>query len=141
MVTGGTGYIGSHTVVDLLNQGYEVVILDNLYNSSIKVLENIKQIIQNPDLNLPFLNVDLRDEANVEKVFQEYGPFRAVIHFAALKAVGESVKKPLEYYKNNVYGTLNLLTAMQKHGCKCLIFSSSACVYGENPKASEGDRI
>lgn len=141
LVTGGTGYIGSHTVVDLIQKGFQVVIIDNLYNSSVKVLENIKKIVGQPELDLGFENVDLRDEKEVERVFRERGPFDAVIHFAALKAVGESVKKPLAYDKNNVCGAINLLESMSKHACNCFVFSSSACVYGENPRAQEHHAI
>lgn len=127
LVTGGTGYIGSHTVVELIRTGYEVLILDNLFNSKIEVLDKIEKITgARPD----FLKVDLLDYAELEKVFRE-NKIDSVIHFAGLKAVGESVEKPLEYYENNIGGTVNLLKAMIKFGVYELIFSSSATVYGE----------
>lgn len=127
LVTGGTGYIGSHTVVELLDEGYEVEILDNLVNSKIIVLDRIEELTgKRPK----FHEVDLLDAEAVEKVV-ENGHFASVIHFAGLKAVGESVEKPLEYYENNLIGTLNLLKSMKKHGVKKIIFSSSATVYGD----------
>lgn len=127
LVTGGTGYIGSHTVVELLEAGYDVEILDNLYNSKLSVLDQIEKLTgKNPK----FYDVDLRDAQNLERIFVD-GGYSAVIHFAGLKAVGESVEKPLEYYDNNVCGTVNLLRCMQKHQVKRLIFSSSATVYGD----------
>lgn len=127
LVTGGTGYIGSHTVVELLDAGYEVEILDNLVNSKITVLDRIEELAgKRPK----FHEVDLLDAEAVEKVV-ENGHFTSVIHFAGLKAVGESVEKPLEYYENNLIGTLNLLKSMKKHGVKKIIFSSSATVYGD----------
>ena len=129
LVTGGTGYIGSHTVVELLKSGKEIVIVDNLSNSSIETIDKIKQITKK-DFN--FYNADLLNEAEIEKIFQE-NEIDSVIHFAALKAVGESVQKPLEYYHNNITGTLVLLRVMKKHGCKKIVFSSSATVYG-NPE-------
>ena len=126
LVTGGTGYIGSHTVVELLAAGHEVEILDNLFNSKKSVLERIEEIAgRRPE----FHEVDLLDAAATEVVLAR--GFDAVIHFAGLKAVGESVEKPLWYYENNIQGTLNLLKAMQKHGCHEIIFSSSATVYGD----------
>ena len=129
LVTGGTGYIGSHTVVELLNKGEEIVIVDNLSNSSIEVLDKIKQITGK---DVQFYKVDLLDEENLETVFRE-NEIESVIHFAGLKAVGESVAKPIEYYHNNITGTLVLLKIMKKYGCKRIVFSSSATVYG-NPK-------
>ncbi len=129
LVTGGAGYIGSHTAVELLNNGEELVIVDNFSNSSPNVLEKIKKIT-NKDFK--FYEVDLLDEQNLEKVFKENN-IEAVIHFAGLKAVGESVIKPIEYYHNNITGTLILLNLMRKYNCKKIVFSSSATVYG-NPK-------
>ena len=129
LVTGGAGYIGSHTVVELLNIGEEVVIVDNFSNSSPEVLEKIKEIT---DKDFKFYEVDLLDEEKLEKVFQE-NEIESVIHFAGLKAVGESVQKPLEYYHNNISGTLALLRVMKKYNCNKIVFSSSATVYG-NPK-------
>lgn len=127
LVTGGTGYIGSHTVVELIETGNEVEILDNLYNSKRTVLEKIAEIT---GARPKFYEVDLKDKATLEKVMRD-GGYEAVIHFAGLKAVAESVEKPLEYYENNVSGTVNLLEAMEKSGVKKLIFSSSATVYGD----------
>ena len=129
LITGGAGYIGSHTAVELLNSGEEIVIVDNFINSSKDVLDKIKTIT-NKDFK--FYEVDLLDEVNLEKVFKE-NEIESVIHFAALKAVGESVEKPIEYYHNNLTGTLVLLKLMKKYGCKRIVFSSSATVYG-NPK-------
>lgn len=127
LVTGGAGYIGSHTCVELLEEGYEVAIVDNLYNSSKKAVERIKEITGK---DLSFYEVDLRDEESLNKVFQVEKP-EAVIHFAGLKAVGESVRKPLEYYENNIGGTLSLCKVMRENQCKNIIFSSSATVYGD----------
>lgn len=129
LVTGGAGYIGSHTCVTLLEQGHEVVVIDNLLNSSEKSLERVKEITGK---EIVFHNVDLLNKEAVEEIFNKYS-FDAVIHFAGLKAVGESVQQPLRYYDNNITGTLYLLEAMQKHGVKQIIFSSSATVYG-NPE-------
>lgn len=127
LVTGGTGYIGSHTVVKLLNQNREVVVLDNFVNSSPEVVNKISEITGK---NFKFYEVDLLEKEKVEKVFEENN-ITEVIHFAGLKAVGESVSKPLEYYNNNITGTLVLLEVMRKHNCKKIIFSSSATVYGD----------
>ncbi len=127
LVTGGTGYIGSHTVVELIEAGYEVEILDNLYNSKIEVLDRIAEIT---GVKPVFYEVDLKNYDAVAKVF-EGGKYDAVMHFAGLKAVGESVEKPLEYYENNIGGTVNLLKCMRVSGVKKLIFSSSATVYGD----------
>ncbi len=127
LVTGGAGYIGSHTCVELLNAGYDVVVIDNLYNSSEKSIERIKYITKK---DLKFYKADIRDENGMMDIFATEKP-DAVIHFAGLKAVGESVAKPLEYYENNIAGTLNLCKAMRENGCKNIIFSSSATVYGE----------
>lgn len=128
LVTGGAGFIGSHTVVELLEAGEDIVIVDNFCNSSPDVLDKIRKIT-NKDFK--FYEVDLLDEANLEKVFQE-NDIESVIHFAALKSVGESVAKPLDYYYNNITGTVTLLKLMQKYNCKRIVFSSSATVYG-NP--------
>lgn len=130
LVTGGAGYIGSHTVVELLNRGEEIVIVDNFSNSKPEMLEKIKEIT-NKDFK--FYEVDLLDKENLDKVFAENPEIDSVIHFAGLKAVGESVAKPIEYYHNNITGTLILLDVMRKYGCKKIVFSSSATVYG-NPK-------
>ena len=126
LVTGGTGYIGSHTVVELLNAGYEVEILDNLFNSKIEVLDKIKEITGTKP---KFHQVDLLNYEDLKSVF-DGAHFDSVIHFAGLKAVGESVEKPLEYYENNVGGTINLLKRMRDFDVKQIIFSSSATVYG-----------
>ena len=128
LITGGAGYIGSHTAVELLKNGEDIVIVDNFINSSPVVLEKIKQITGK---NFKFYEVDILDENKLNKVFEE-NTIESVIHFAGLKAVGESVKKPLEYYYNNVTGTLVLLKLMKKYNCKNIVFSSSATVYG-NP--------
>ena len=130
LVTGGAGYIGSHTCLELLEAGYEVTVVDNLCNSS---EESLKRVQKLTGKSLNFHNVDLRDSDGLNKVFSE-SKIDSVIHFAALKAVGESVAKPLEYYENNITGTLNLCFLMQKHGVKDFVFSSSATVYG-TPKS------
>ncbi len=127
LVTGGAGYIGSHTCVQLLNDGYGVVVLDNLDNSCEESLNRVKTITGK---ELKFYEVDLLDYEATNKVFEE-NDFDAVIHFAGLKAVGESVRMPLRYYHNNITGTLNLLDIMNKHNVKKLVFSSSATVYGD----------
>lgn len=127
LVTGGAGYIGSHTCVELLNEGYEVAIVDNLYNSNMKAVDRIKEITgKTPS----FYEVDIRDEEGLKAVFEKEKP-EAVIHFAGLKAVGESVEKPMEYYENNIAGTLTLTKVMRENNCKNIIFSSSATVYGD----------
>lgn len=128
LVTGGAGYIGSHTVVQLLKEGHDVVVLDNLCNSNVKVFERIEQITGNQPV---FVEGDLCDKACLVNLFSDYC-INSVIHFAGLKAVGESVREPLEYYSNNVYGTLTLCEAMKTAGVKKIIFSSSATVYGED---------
>ena len=129
LVTGGAGFIGSHAVVELLDSGEDVVIVDNFVNSSPEALERVKRITNR---EFGFYEVDLLDEKKLEKVFEE-NEIESVIHFAGLKAVGESVQKPIEYYHNNITGTLILLKVMKKYGCKKIVFSSSATVYG-NPK-------
>lgn len=127
LVTGGAGYIGSHTCIELINAGYEVVVLDNLSNSSEKSLERVAQITGK---QVPFYQVDILDKEGMEGVFQKES-IDSVIHFAGLKAVGESVEKPLEYYHNNITGTLLLCDVMRSHNVKNIIFSSSATVYGD----------
>ena len=126
LVTGGTGYIGSHTCVELINKKHEVVIVDNLYNSNINVLDKIEHIT---GIKPKFYEVDILDYNKLENVFIE-NKFDAVIHFAGYKAVGESVTIPLTYYKNNIAGSINLYELMKKHGVNNLVFSSSATVYG-----------
>ena len=128
LVTGGAGYIGSHTAVELLNAGKDIVILDNFYNSCPEVLNRIKELTGK---DFKFYECDIRDKAALDKIFAE-NKIDAVIHFAGLKAVGESVQKPLEYYDNNIGSTLALCEAMRDAGCKKLVFSSSATVYGMN---------
>eukprot|EP00271_Cylindrocystis_brebissonii_P002919 TRINITY_DN13670_c0_g1_i1.p1 TRINITY_DN13670_c0_g1~~TRINITY_DN13670_c0_g1_i1.p1 ORF type:complete len:413 (+),score=82.40 TRINITY_DN13670_c0_g1_i1:1078-2316(+) len=130
LVTGGAGYIGSHTSLLLLEEGYRVVVVDNLYNSSLKALDRVRELAGAASDKLFFHKVDLCDKEVLAKVFQEYR-FDAAIHFAGLKAVGESVKKPLLYFKNNLMATINLLEVMADYGCKKLVFSSSATVYGQ----------
>ena len=128
LVTGGTGFIGSHTCVALINAGYQVVIMDNLSNSKVEAVARIEMITGK---HVRFYHTDLLDEEGMRQIFQD-NKISAVIHFAGLKAVGESVEKPLEYYENNIAGTLTLVDVMRKHGVKSIIFSSSATVYG-NP--------
>lgn len=128
LVTGGTGYIGSHTVVELMQQGYDVVIVDNLSNSNEAVLDGIAAIIgRRPE----FAKVDCNDKAAMDVVMTEYPDIVAVIHFAASKAVGESVEKPLLYYRNNIGSLLTLLELMKEHGIQHIVFSSSCTVYGQ----------
>jgi UDP-glucose 4-epimerase len=127
LVTGGTGYIGSHTVVELLGAGYEVVVADNLCNSKASVIDRIESIAGR---RAQFVQIDIRDRAGLRALFAGHS-FDAVLHFAGLKAVGESVAKPLLYYDNNVSGTLSLLESMADAGVKTLVFSSSATVYGD----------
>lgn len=128
LVTGGSGFIGSHTVVELQNAGYDVVAIDNFENSSPKVIDNIKAITGK---EFAFIEADIRDKKALDAVFASHTDIKAVIHFAAYKAVGESVEKPLAYYENNVGGTANLVQAMQKHKVENLVFSSSCTVYGD----------
>lgn len=127
LVTGGAGYIGSHTCVELLNAGYDVIVVDNLYNSNQKAIDRIEQITQK---KVKFYKEDILSKEALKKIFSE-NQIDAVIHFAGLKAVGESVQKPIEYYTVNIAGTLNLIDVMRTNGCKNIIFSSSATVYGE----------
>lgn len=128
LVTGGAGYIGSHTCVELLNEGHELIVVDNLSNSSVESLNRVKKITGKDIL---FYKYDLLDKRMLDIVFDKHS-IDAVIHFAGLKAVAESVEKPLEYYHNNLTGTLNLCASMREHDVKNLIFSSSATVYGES---------
>ena len=127
LLPGGAGFIGSHTAVELLEQGKEIIILDNFSNSNAKVLESIKKITGK---DFKFYEMDYKNREQLEKVFEE-NQIEAVINFAGYKAVGESVQKPIEYYHNNISGALVLLDTMRKYGCKKFIFSSSATVYGE----------
>lgn len=130
LVTGGSGYIGSHTCVQLIEAGYQPIILDNLCNSKASVLERITTLTGKTPV---LVEGDIRDRALLDKIFNDYA-IHSVIHFAGLKAVGESVNKPMEYYDNNVYGSLVLVEAMRAAGVTNLIFSSSATVYGDQPK-------
>ena len=127
LVTGGAGYIGSHTCIELINAGYKVVVVDNLCNSSLESLKRVEGIV---DCNIPFHKVDVRDKQALTHVFEQYS-IDGVIHFAGLKAVGESVEKPIEYYDTNVGGTFILAEVMREFDCKTLVFSSSATVYGD----------
>ena len=127
LVTGGTGYIGSHTVVELMQTGYQIMIVDNLCNSKITVLDRIERIVgKRPG----FVAADIRDKKSMQALFADY-QFEAVIHFAGLKSVGESVAQPIHYYDNNIHGSLVLFEAMAEAGLKTLVFSSSATVYGD----------
>ncbi len=128
LVTGGAGYIGSHTCIELLNSGYEVVIVDNFTNSVAEPVKRLQELAGKP---ISFHEVNLLDESALDAVFEKEDQIDAVIHFAGLKAVGESVEKPLMYYKNNITGSLTLFDVMQKHGVKNLVFSSSATIYGD----------
>ncbi|MBR3096165.1 MAG: UDP-glucose 4-epimerase GalE, partial [Clostridia bacterium] len=128
LVTGGAGYIGSHTCIELMNAGYDVVVVDNFYNSKREALRRIAELAGR---EFTFYECDIRDAQGLDAIFQAE-QIDAVIHFAGLKAVGESCRKPLEYYDNNVNGTLVLCDVMRKNGCKRIVFSSSATVYGMN---------
>ena len=127
LVTGGAGFIGSHTLIELHKAGYEFVVVDNLVNSNPEALRRVGELI---GAEVPFVKADIRDREALNKVFEQY-KFDSSIHFAGLKAVGESVAKPLEYYENNMSGTFTLIDVMRQHGCKNIIFSSSATVYGD----------
>jgi UDP-glucose 4-epimerase len=127
LVTGGTGYIGSHTCIELIKAGYKIVVIDNLYNSS---LESLKRVEKLSNSRIPFHKVDIRDKGALTQVFERY-KIDGVIHFAGLKSVGESVDKPIEYYNINVGGTFILVEVMRKFNCKTFVFSSSATVYGD----------
>jgi UDP-glucose 4-epimerase len=135
LLTGGAGYIGSHTVVEMCNAGHDVVVIDNFSNSSMRVMERVEELVGR---KIPLYVADVADEEVLDRIFSEHS-IDAVVHFAGLKAVGESVQKPLEYYKNNVSGTVNLLECMKETGVKKIIFSSSATVYGvqESPEYVE----
>ena len=131
LVTGGAGYIGSHTVVQLLEKQYRVTVVDSLVNANPKSLERVREIVgEELGKNLSFVQVDLVDKPALEQALSANAPYDACIHFAGLKAVGESVKLPLLYYHNNLTGTFFLLETMKKYGCKKIVFSSSATVYG-----------
>ncbi|MBK7710559.1 MAG: UDP-glucose 4-epimerase GalE [Bacteroidales bacterium] len=131
LVTGGTGYIGSHTSVELINEGFEVVIIDNLYNSEAEVTDRIQQITgTKPSLEI----IDICDKAKLEKFFEKNGDISAIIHFAAYKAVSESVSKPLDYYNNNLVSLINLLDLMKRFNVPDIVFSSSCTVYGQPEK-------
>ena len=131
LVTGGAGYIGSHTCVELLEVGYDIAVLDNFSNSSPKSLDRVRQITGR---DFPLYECDIRDREGLRRVFEAEKP-DAVIHFAGLKAVGESCVKPLEYYENNIWGSVALFEVMRDCGCKRIVFSSSATVYGSENKA------
>ena len=131
LVRGGTGYIGSHTVVELQNSGYEVIIVDNLSNSRADVVDNIEKIT---GIRPEFEQVDCLDYAGMDAVFAKYPGIKGIIHFAASKAVGESVQKPLLYYRNNLVSLINILELMPKHNVPGIIFSSSCTVYGQPDK-------
>ena len=130
LVSGGAGYIGSHTSVELINAGYDVVIVDNLSNSDLNAVEGVRKIT---GVDIPFVEVDCCDRAAFRKVFEQY-EFDSVIHFAASKAVGESVQKPLEYYGNNLTSFMNVIGLMREFGRRNIVFSSSCTVYGEPEK-------
>ena len=130
LITGGAGYIGSHTCVELLNAGKDIVVIDNYSNSCNESLERVKKITGK---DFRYYECDIRDREGLEKVFAE-NSIEAVIHFAGLKAVGESCQKPWEYYDNNITGTLTLVDVMRNNGCKKMVFSSSATDYGEEHK-------
>ena len=127
LVTGGAGYIGSHTCVEIIEAGYDVIVYDNFSNSSLESIRRVEEITVN---NITVIDGDIRDASTLQRVFDDYD-IECVIHFAGLKAVGESVEKPLYYYDNNVSGTVTLCSVMQKNNCKKIIFSSSATVYGD----------
>lgn len=129
LVTGGAGYIGSHTAVELLQAGYKIVVIDSLYNSSYEAIRRIEKITS---CHVPFHKIDILDKSKLELLFKKY-EFWGVVHFAGLKAVGESTHKPLDYHHVNISGTLCLLEAMKAAGCTNIVFSSSATVYGEPP--------
>ena len=126
LITGGCGYIGSHTCIELIKAGCDIVVIDNYYNSKPEALRRTRELAGR---DFPFYECDIRDREGLRRVFAAH-PIDAVIHFAGLKAVGESVHKPLEYYENNVGGTVTLCQVMAEAGCKRMVFSSSATVYG-----------
>lgn len=133
LVAGGAGYIGSHTAVCLIEAGYSVTIADNFVNSSAESIARVRELTGASEVVLNVVNVDLCNASELDRMFVEHGPFVACIHFAGLKAVGESVLKPLLYYENNLLSTTNLLSSLDKHGCTAFVFSSSATVYGSAP--------
>ena len=134
LVTGGAGFIGSHTVIELLQAGYEVVVVDDLSNASVIALDRVRQIVgDEAAARLTFYEDNILDRDAMNRIFATHAVDR-VIHFAGFKAVGESVKKPVEYYHNNIEGTLTLVDVMRQHGCKSIIFSSSSTVYGDPDK-------
>ena len=146
LVTGGTGYIGSHTIVEILETtgqlGFDrIVIVDNLCNSNQVCLERMQEITGKCQDMVVFEQVDICDEEKMNGVFETYGPITSVIHFAGLKAVGESCSQPLKYYENNVGGSVVLIKAMIKNGCKSIVFSSSATLYGDQEETTEDSRI
>lgn len=134
LVTGGQGYIGSHTTLLMLQEGFTVTVIDNSVNSTAESLKRVKELVEPEEAaKLHFRDVDLMDAAGLEQVLSEVPPVNACIHFGGLKAVGESTREPIRYYQNNVAGTLNLLQALENHGCRQIVFSSSATVYGSAP--------
>ena len=134
LVTGGAGFIGSHTIIELLQSGYEVVVVDDLSNASVVALDRVRQIVGDEAASrLTFYEDNVLDRDALDRIFDEH-PIDRVIHFAGFKAVGESVKKPVEYYHNNIESTLTLVDVMRNHGCKSIIFSSSSTVYGDPDK-------
>lgn len=135
LVTGGLGFIGSNTTIELIKNNHEVIIADNLINSKIEVLDNLSTIT---DMKPTFYQIDVTDEAKVEEIFSSY-KIDGVIHFAGLKAVGESVSKPLEYYYNNLLSTMVLSKMCVKYGVNMFVFSSSATVYGDQPSPLKED--
>lgn len=138
-MTGGAGFIGSHTVVCLLEQDFRVVIVDNLCNSNVICIERIKQIVgSKAEGNLTFENADYTNFAAMDSILGRHKP-SVVFHFAAYKAVAESMAKPLMYYQNNLAGTVTMLEVMQLHKCNTIVFSSSSCTYGSNPSCKEED--
>ena len=146
LVTGGTGYIGSHTVVEVLQaEGHcgftKIVIVDNLINSSAVCLERMQTITGKVTEKVVFEEVDICNEAALDDVFSRHAPVKSVIHFAGLKAVGESVREPMKYYENNVGGSVSLVKCMLKHQCKNIVFSSSATLYGEQDDCTEDKPI
>ena len=128
LVAGGAGYIGTHTVLSLIEADYDVTVVDNLVNSSEEGLNRVRELTGCDAGRIKFFNVDICNSASLETVFQNSPRFSACIHFAGLKAVGESVRKPVLYYENNIGGTLNLINLLEKYDCRCIVFSSSATV-------------
>jgi UDP-glucose 4-epimerase len=146
LVTGGTGYIGSHTVVEILQtEGFcgftKIVIVDNLSNSSAVCLERMQQITGKVNDMVVFEEMDICNEAALDDVFSRHAPVKSVVHFAGLKAVGESVREPMKYYENNVGGSVSLVKVMLRHNCKNIVFSSSSTLYGEQEDCTEDKPI